>query len=74
MTISLALTWANYWALVAGFFTGTLLQTNANYFIHPYGPWLSLRAWRDIAGFSGLDLAAGYGADGALSRHRHDRR
>jgi lipopolysaccharide exporter len=52
VTISLALILANYWALVAGILTARTLQTIASYFMHPFRPRLSLRAWRDIAGFS----------------------
>ena len=52
MTIALAFTWANYWALVAGILTGRVLKTIASYAMHPYRPRLSLVAWREIVGFS----------------------
>jgi lipopolysaccharide exporter len=52
VTIALAFTWANYWALVAGILTARLLQNVASYAMHPYRPRLSLAAWRDIVGFS----------------------
>ncbi len=52
ITMALALTWANYWALVAGILTGRVLQTAASYIMHPYRPRLSLVAWREIVGFS----------------------
>jgi lipopolysaccharide exporter len=52
VTIALAFTWANYWALVAGILTGRALTTIASYAMHPYRPRLSLAAWREIVGFS----------------------
>jgi O-antigen/teichoic acid export membrane protein len=51
-TVSLALLWRNYWALVAGILTQRVLQTAASYLMHPYRPRLSLRGWHDIIGFS----------------------
>lgn len=51
-TVSLALLWRNYWALVAGILTQRVLQTTASYMMHPYRPRLSLRGWHDIIGFS----------------------
>ncbi|HME26557.1 MAG TPA: oligosaccharide flippase family protein [Acetobacteraceae bacterium] len=52
VTIALAFTWANYWALVAGTLTGRVLGTIASYVMHPYRPRLSLAARREIVGFS----------------------
>jgi lipopolysaccharide exporter len=52
ITITLAITLANYWALVAGILTARLLQTIASYVMHPYRPRLSLKAWRNLVGFS----------------------
>ncbi|HEY2621242.1 MAG TPA: oligosaccharide flippase family protein [Acetobacteraceae bacterium] len=52
ITVTLALAFANYWALVAGLVTARALQTIISYVMHPYRPRISLRAWRDIAGFS----------------------
>jgi len=52
ITMALAFTWANYWALVAGILIGRILQTIAGYVMHPYRPRLSLVAWREIVGFS----------------------
>ncbi|HTI79168.1 MAG TPA: oligosaccharide flippase family protein [Acetobacteraceae bacterium] len=51
-TITLALLWRNYWALVAGILTQRVLATAASYMMHPYRPRLSLRGWSDIVGFS----------------------
>jgi O-antigen/teichoic acid export membrane protein len=52
VTLSLALTIRNYWALVAGILTSRTLQTIASYVMVPYRPRLSLKAWRNIIGFS----------------------
>ena len=52
VTIALALSFRSYWALVAGILISRVLQTVASYALHPYRPRLSLKAWREIAGFS----------------------
>jgi O-antigen/teichoic acid export membrane protein len=52
VTIVLAITLANYWALVAGLVTSRVLQTIASYAMHPYRPRLSLKEWRDFVSFS----------------------
>ncbi len=48
----LAVTLANYWALVAGLVTMRVLQTIASYVMHPYRPRLSLKEWRSFVHFS----------------------
>ena len=52
--VTMAVAWFthSYWALVAGIATRQLLNTGLGYVMHPYRPRLSLRAWRDLAGFS----------------------
>lgn len=52
ITVALAFTWANYWALVAGLITQRVLRTFASYAMHPFRPRLSLKAWREIVSFS----------------------
>lgn len=52
VSVTLALTWASYWALVAGILTGRILQTIASYAMHPYRPKISLVAWREVFSFS----------------------
>jgi O-antigen/teichoic acid export membrane protein len=52
VTIVLAVTLANYWALVAGLLTSRVLQTIASYVMHPYRPHLSLKEWRWFVSFS----------------------
>ncbi|MBV8915442.1 MAG: oligosaccharide flippase family protein, partial [Acetobacteraceae bacterium] len=51
-TVAVALTFRNYWALVAGILTGRLASLLAGYVLHPFRPRFSLAAWREIAGFS----------------------
>ena len=52
VTITLALIWANYWALVAGILIARVLRVASSYALHPYRPRFSLRAWREIFSFS----------------------
>lgn len=52
VTIALALSFESYWALIAGILTSRVLQTFASYALHPFRPRLSLKAWRQIAGYS----------------------
>ena len=72
VTIALAFTWANYWALIAGILTGRMLQNFASYVMHPYRPRLSLRPGGTIVGFLGLDLDGQHGLDGPRARHHAD--
>lgn len=51
-TISLAILWQDYWALVAGQFANRGLKLLLSYGLHPYRPRLSLAAWRDLFHFS----------------------
>lgn len=52
VTVTLALVFANYWALVAGILISRTLQTIISYVMLSYRPRISLQAWRDIVGFS----------------------
>lgn len=52
VAFSTAMIWRSYWALVAGIMTDTLLVVAFGYFMHPYRPRLTLRAWRRLFGFS----------------------
>ena len=52
VTITLALIWRNYWALVAGILTSRVLRVASSYIMHPFRPRLSLQAWRELSGFS----------------------
>lgn len=52
VTIGLAFTWANYWALVAGILIAKIIQTVASYIMHPYRPRFSLVGRGEIIGFS----------------------
>ena len=52
VSIAAALTFANYWALIAGILTNRLMRIGLSYWMHPYRPGISLVAWRRIIGFS----------------------
>jgi O-antigen/teichoic acid export membrane protein len=47
----------NYWALVWGMMTTQVLRIAMGYVMHPYRPRLTLRAWRQLAGFSAWNWA-----------------
>jgi len=51
-TVPLAFYLRNYWALVAGMVVGRLSTVVLSYVMHPYRPWFSVAAWRDLFGFS----------------------
>ena len=50
--LSVAYVYRSYWALVVGILTTRSLRLLCSYLMHPYRPRLSLRAWRQIVGFS----------------------
>lgn len=52
VSILFALIFRNYWALIAGILTNRLLRLFLSYWMHPFRPSLTLRAWRKIASFS----------------------
>ncbi|MCP5422969.1 MAG: lipopolysaccharide biosynthesis protein [Chromatiaceae bacterium] len=58
VTVSLALIWRNYWALVAGMLVGSVVRVAGSYLLHPYRPHLALSAWRRLVGFSGWLMAS----------------
>ena len=51
-TVSFALIWPTYWALVFGIITGRTVRTVLSYIMRPYRPRLTLSAWRRITGFT----------------------
>jgi O-antigen/teichoic acid export membrane protein len=51
-TISFALIWPSYWALVFGIVSGRLIRTALSYAMYPYMPRITLSAWRRITGFT----------------------
>lgn len=51
-SITFALVYVNYWALVVGILTNRVLRVGLSYWMHPYRPRLTLCAWRRIIGFS----------------------
>jgi PST family polysaccharide transporter len=52
VTITVALVWRQYWALVAGILAGKLAGLALSYALHPYRPRLSLKEWRELFHFS----------------------
>jgi lipopolysaccharide exporter len=56
VTITLAVVWRNYWALVAGIIASQLALNVASYVMHPYRPRFSLAKIGDIWSFSGWTL------------------
>lgn len=55
--VALGLLWRDYWALVAGICAEYVLLVALSYVMHDYAPRLSLKAWREILGFSKWILA-----------------
>jgi lipopolysaccharide exporter len=52
LTISIALIWHNYWALVGGILTTRIARLVQSYVMSSYRPRFTLRAWRGLIGFS----------------------
>ena len=52
VTISVAVVWRSYWALIAGILTYRLVRLFQSYAMSPYRPRITFRAWRRIIGFS----------------------
>jgi lipopolysaccharide exporter len=52
VTIFLAFTYRNYWALVAGIVFGKIGGTALSYLLSPYRPRFSMTAWSELFGFS----------------------
>lgn len=52
VTVSLALTYRSFWALIAGTVTGKLMAVFISYRLHPYRPRLTLAARADLLHFS----------------------
>lgn len=59
VTLICAMTWHNYWALVAGMLTMQVLRVGMTYAMHPFRPRLDLSAWNAIASFSLWSWAIG---------------
>jgi O-antigen/teichoic acid export membrane protein len=64
---SAGLAWktGSYWSIVAGTLAAPVTAAGISYIINPYVPRLSLRKWRDFAGFVGWSTASQ--ATGALN-------
>ncbi len=51
-TISVAVIFHSYWAMVAGILVNRCLRVVFSYVMHPYRPRFTLRAWRKLIGYS----------------------
>lgn len=51
-TVSLAVAFRNYWALVLGIVSGSLVTLCMSYALAPYRPRLTLVSWRELLGVS----------------------
>lgn len=52
ITITLALHFQNYWALVYGMLVAGSLETLLSYYMSPYRPWFTLKKTKEIFNFS----------------------
>lgn len=52
VTLTVAIIWRNYWALVAGMIAGRSVSVILSYIMHPFRPRLSLRGSREVLRFS----------------------
>lgn len=59
VTLTVALVWRSYWALLAGMLVNRVLGTALSYAMHPYRPALSLKRWRYLGGYSFWTWAIG---------------
>lgn len=51
-TLTAALLFRSYWALVIGMLVAKIVRVIATYMMEPYRPKLGLHAWRELVGFS----------------------
>ena len=52
VTVTAALIWRNYWALIIGTGTSRVMRVVMSYQMHPMRPRFNLAAWRELVGFS----------------------
>ena len=52
VSICCAYIFENYWALIAGILTNRILRVLMSYWLHPFRPSLTVKAWRRLIGFS----------------------
>ncbi len=50
--IGLAFLWHDFWALISAILVNQAVTVGLSYWMHPYRPRFTLRAWRRIAGYS----------------------
>ena len=56
-TITLAVIWRDYWALIAGIVLGRVVEVVLSYMMHDFRPKIALAVWREIMDFSKWLLA-----------------
>lgn len=61
VTLTLALLWRDYWALVVGTIVGHILEVGLSYIMHPYRPRFSLAKVRELWSYSTWLLVAHLG-------------
>ena len=59
VTIGFAFYLGNYWALVYGVLTGSVVRVVLSYVLYPYMPRLTLHHWRDIWSYSQWTMISG---------------
>jgi lipopolysaccharide exporter len=52
VAVSVGVIFHSYWALVAGMLTTRALKIIASYTMHPFRPFITLKAWRALVGYS----------------------
>ena len=60
VTVTLAILWRDYWALIAGIVTSKCLGVGLSYGMHGYRPRPSLAAWRELFRFTKWLLASNF--------------
>jgi lipopolysaccharide exporter len=51
-TLVIAFVWRSYWALVVGSLVSRILRVIFSYYMHPFRPRFTVRAWRRLIGYS----------------------
>ncbi len=60
VTLSIALLYQTYWALIAGTLVGRAVGVILSYVMHPYRPRFDLTMWRELMAFSGWLFATNF--------------
>ena len=57
LTLACAFIWRSYWALVVGIISSRILRMAFSYYLHSYRPRITVRAWRQLIGYSSWSWA-----------------